>query len=487
LIIAAEIGQQLVAANNSLVSEFEELKTRQAATAAVSPSTLQSPSAVAASWSAAGDVADHSNSEDALRASKRASMSLLKSRLATGAGGGPSADRDSTVAVGELERTGDLRRQGSAKKPSAGVYEYVMDLERTNADLREQMTVAIENLRDSEKIHGKAVANLRRANVSLQEQLHSALREVRDTEQAHNKAVSSLEADLESLRLELSSTSQAAVELEVEKRRLAREKVDAIRESQIAESADTRVIHELQKRVRALEEGNASAAAGRRDAEKRLRGARAELDEARRLAAELQEQVEAAVWLREECERRGALVLELREQLEEVRSSALDSSEDRQFRAATTEAGARRAAVGPANSELSVVLQKGEADWQWSPWLSSVREKVWEADISGLQQEIADLALHRETAYVRLRTGIDDMLTVIVRALPTPIQALTTSIVGVPPPEPQVKLLMPPPPGDADGDATSAAAAADTSAAATAAAAGAEAVAAQPPPDAGSA
>ncbi|KAJ1551329.1 hypothetical protein HK405_014717 [Cladochytrium tenue] len=112
------------------------------------------------------------------------------------------------------------------------------------------MTVAIENPLDSEKIQAKAVANLRRANVSLQEQLHSALSEVRDTEYAHNKAVSSLEADLESLRLELSSTLQAAVELENEKRRLAREKVDAIRESQIAESADMRVIHELQKRVR---------------------------------------------------------------------------------------------------------------------------------------------------------------------------------------------------------------------------------------------
>ncbi|KAI9364504.1 hypothetical protein DFJ73DRAFT_809715 [Zopfochytrium polystomum] len=297
-----------------------------------------------------------------------------------------------------------------------------------STDLREQLGTAIANLQDAEKIHSRTLANLRKTNASLQDQLHSALQDVRNTEQAHNRTISALEADLESLRSELSNASIAQFELENEKKRLAREKVDAIRESQSVESADTRVIYDLQKRIRALEDANAAALASKKDAERKLKQAREDLEEAKSLAAELQERVESAVGLREECERRGALIMELKEQLEDSRTSAIDSNEAKMFQNATTVV---KRPTGPANSELSVVLQKGDQEWSWSPWLMSVREKVWERDINGLRDEIADLTQHREAAYVRLRSGIDEMLGIFVQALPTPVQAITTRVIGV--------------------------------------------------------
>ncbi|KAJ1554154.1 hypothetical protein HK405_005871, partial [Cladochytrium tenue] len=409
LIIAAEIGQQLVAANKSLASEYEELRKR----------------------AADGRLDGRSSpprSPEAIRAGKKASLSLRQSGLMLA---NPD-DMDEPSPVTSPISSAPGRKL--SRKSSNGIYEYVRDLERTSADLREQLAVAIANLQDSEKIHMKNIAQLRQSNTALKEDLHTALRDVRNAEQAHNRTVSSLETDLEKLRSELSSTSLAALKLEGEKKKLAREKVDAIRESQDAESADSRVIYELQQKVRSLEDANSAAIAGRRESEKRLKQAREELDATRKLVAELQEQVEATVWLRKECERRGALVMELKEQLEEVRSSALDSSEDRMFQdatVATDEASLlrRRAAM---NTELSLVLQKGGMEWQWTPWLTNVRDKVWERDINGLKDEIADLAAHREVAYVHLRASIDEMLTILVQALPESFQAITTRVVGIP-------------------------------------------------------
>ncbi|KAJ1544354.1 hypothetical protein HK405_008717, partial [Cladochytrium tenue] len=412
LIIAAEIGQQLVAANKSLASEYEELRKR----------------------AADGRLDGRSSpprSPEAIRAGKKASLSLRQSGLML-------ANPDDMDEPGPITSPiSSAPGRKLSRKSSNGIYEYVRDLERASADLREQLAVAIANLQDSEKIHMKTIGQLRQSNSALKDDLHTALRDVRNAEQAHNRAVSSLETDLEKLRSELSSTSLAALKLEGEKKKLAREKVDAIRESQDAESADSRVIYELQQKVRSLEDANSAAIAGRRESEKRLKQAREELDATRKLVAELQEQVEATGWLRKECERRGALVMELKEQLEDVRSSALDSSEDRMFQDATVATVAtdeasllrRRAAM---NTELSLVLQKGGMEWQWTPWLTNVRDKVWERDINGLKDEIADLAAHREVAYVHLRASIDEMLTVLVQALPESFQAITTRVVGIP-------------------------------------------------------
>ncbi|KAJ3195609.1 hypothetical protein HDU67_004314, partial [Dinochytrium kinnereticum] len=142
LIIAAEIGQQLVAANTSLVSEYEALLNRTShtpspATTTTTTTTTTTPRVPPAQSSA-------------VRASKRASMSLSMSRLDGRSGGGgeedvgvvqqerapgapPVAEEGAGVGglVGEAALVGEGVRV--KRKSSNGIYEYVSNLERANA------------------------------------------------------------------------------------------------------------------------------------------------------------------------------------------------------------------------------------------------------------------------------------------------------------------------------------------------------------------
>ncbi|KAI8845573.1 hypothetical protein BC829DRAFT_445650 [Chytridium lagenaria] len=432
LIIAAEIGQQLVAANTSLVSEYKDLLSRGPET--TSPRTIPIPK-----HSYHHEPPSSPSSEPAaLKASKRASMNLSMSRLdiedvvMDGQPGTPpsnedvrtlnSVPEDGEGKVGGMAGGSEGRTERSIKrKSSTGVYEYVASLERANAELREQLTVAVQNLQDADRVHKSTVTSLRRANSNLQDQLRSTLQDLRDAERSHGTAVASLEADLEHLRSDLSSASIAAQELESERRRLIRERHEAAREAQGVEMTDTMTIQDLQKRLRDCEGELVTARTGRREAERKFRGAMGEVERLRESYLRLEEGAREIDGLKEVCGRLEVENGELREQLEEMRVRWMDRSDV----VALQQGGAR--------GELAMVLAEatGKPEWEWTPWLTSIRNKCWDRDISGLREEIDNLREHRVQAYQRLRSEMDVMMTSIVAVLPTPLQTITTRVVGI--------------------------------------------------------
>jgi chromosome segregation ATPase len=217
----------------------------------------------------------------------------------------------------------------------------------------------------------------------------------------------------------------AAQELESEKRRLIRERTEVMKESHSMEVSDSMEIFKLQKRIRELESSQTTLAANKKDLERKLKNVKDELDETRMAFEEAREKIETAVLMREEFERRGALMVELRDQLEEYRAYTESAINDGILDG--------RKQPRPAPTELSVILKRdGTGEWEWTPWLTNIREKAWQRDIKGLREEIDDLTQHRQQAYTKLRTELDTVVTHLVSYMPSPIKAITTRVVGIP-------------------------------------------------------
>ncbi|KAJ3115795.1 hypothetical protein HDU96_011073 [Phlyctochytrium bullatum] len=491
LIIAAEIGQQLVAANTSLVNEYEELLTRTQSINAMSvprtapappphhhhharsPATSRRPSRVASPTDAASAAPDFTTAA-ALRASKRASMSLEMSRLAledaavvasvaneeTGAGGEGGAAEVGVAAVGGMigavetsaeevqEVAKAIRRVSREWKTSPeALCEYVATLETVNAELRDQLTVAVQNLQDAECVRRRTHATLHRANADLQRQLRATLQDLRDAERSHADSVSRLEQDLDRLRAELSSTSMAAQELDAERRRLLKERQEAQRERLEVESHDMATIEGLAAKLSETETEAASLRVGRREAERRNRALAEENERLRLEVARLEEGRAEDGKLRAECDRLEALVAEMRDQLEEQRLCLVDRREE-EILTRGPGAGADRASgvttagemvgrvVAEADGRVAdasmMMVNSSKPGWEWTPWLNSVKNKCWDRDISGLTHEIDNLRKHRVAAYQRLRSEMDVMMGSLVSVLPASIQSITTRVVGIP-------------------------------------------------------
>ncbi|KAJ3192860.1 hypothetical protein HK101_005837 [Irineochytrium annulatum] len=484
LLIAAEIGQELVTANTSLVSEYESLLTRSALTAnpLTAPATPERRSSATTPTTEPIDIASSSRapssppaSEQALRASKRASMSLTMSRLATAEAGGTVTPLPDVTEVGEgaegadgegppvAEGEGDpaaatatapgpqagASRRSKRRTNSINMYEYVASLERSNADMKEQLNVAIQNLQDAEKVHHRSLTSLRRTNTTLQSQLQAALEDLRDAERHHGRSVSQLESDLDALRSELSSASLAAQELEQQRRRLMLEKKEAMRESASVELSDTKAIQDLGKRLRETEAELATQRGGRKEAERRCRQLRDEMDAVRARLAEAEEAAGHAEAAREECERRGRVIEEMKEQIEVLREGFERVKEEGAFEEASgavVSAAERKKRWDAVGDQLALVLaERREESWEWGTWITRVRSKTWERDVEGLRQEIGDLQAHRVEAYTRLQKEIETMMSSIVSVLPQSLQSLTTRVVGIPSSPPTAKLPPPTP------------------------------------------
>ncbi|KAJ3103315.1 hypothetical protein HDU96_009297, partial [Phlyctochytrium bullatum] len=469
LIIAAEIGQQLVAANTSLVSEYEELLARTATgtTSPTSPPASKpiqiprtthampiatttppsTPPTPHADLSSSPTIPAPFTTAAAVKASKRASLSLSMSRLAlTVPPPTPAAD---IVPDPEPEPgTAPDPKPRTAGAP-ASITDYVSSLERANADLRAQLTVAVQNLADADRVHARSLAQLRRHNAKLQDQLRATLQDLRDAERSHGAAVAGLEADLEKLRADLGSAAMVAQELEGERRRAVRERVEAVREAQGVEIEDTRTIQELRARLRECEGELAGARVGRKEAERRMRVAVEEVERLREANGVLEEKAEEVTGLRAECARLEAVVAEMREQLEEQRDERVEREVLSLQSGGVAAKGERVRLEKGKDGEMAVVLAGSPQQWEWTPWLNSIKSKCWDRDIQGLTaevtfsfsfgtgltengQQIDNLRQHRVEAYQRLRSEMDVMMGTLVSVLPTSIQSITTRVVGIP-------------------------------------------------------
>ncbi|KAJ3410714.1 hypothetical protein HDV05_003460 [Chytridiales sp. JEL 0842] len=469
LIIAAEIGQQLVTTNAALLTENENLLARiqdlshdhQKPSSESSPNDTQSnnnnyerrnhqPSTGAKQEGTPPTSPPlNSPSRSAVKASKKASLSLSMSRLAMTEL--EKAEPVSYIANSEEddeeESEEDLatRAKKTLKRTSSSssIYDYVTNLERSNSDLRAQLSVALANLQDAEQIHSRSLSHLRRTNTDLQNQLHQALRDLRDAEQAHTRSVRTLEADLESLRGDFTDATLAAHQLQLEKSKLLKTHAEVIKDSHSMELSDSLEISKLQARIRELETAQSTLQGQKKDLERKVRNVYEELEEMRTAFEEARGKVEAAVRMREEFERRGALVNELREQVEGFRSY-VEALEGEGSSLLNDDSGRpifpqllKPSHHSTNTTELSIYLKNdGTGEWEWTPWLQNVRDKAWQRDIRGLREEIDDLTKHRQQAYTKLKTGIDLMVTSIASYMPSPIKAITTRVVGIPAPTP---------------------------------------------------
>ncbi|KAI8998181.1 hypothetical protein BC832DRAFT_595232 [Gaertneriomyces semiglobifer] len=413
LTLAAEIGQQLVAANNALLHEYQDLVNRSKATPPTSPTVTPPPTSY------------HTNLYSSRALARRPSRTSLRS---------DSSGSSSHVLTLHKQR-------------SNGTLNYVNSLERANADLRAQLDVLEANLRDAERIHRHTVSNLRRANAGLQDQLRNTLQDLRDVEVAHARANATLERDLDQLRNELQATAQSAAELEVDRRRLIREQAEARKDTKDIEDSDQQIIDGLQNRVKELEEENARLLSGKKESERRCMMQKVELEELGAHAEQLQKEVEESRGLREHLTHLSTVVEELHGQLEDMRAIHIGIMEEEMSTAditACTEQSLR------SFEEESLMIHterltpaKEHPNWEWTEWVERTRTRCWELDVAGLRQEITDLRTHREEAYDRVRNNLRYCTQTVVQCIPRPIASLASiasSVINTVVPRPVVGL-----------------------------------------------
>ncbi|TPX72935.1 hypothetical protein SpCBS45565_g00257 [Spizellomyces sp. 'palustris'] len=407
LTLAAEIGQQLVAANNSLMTEYQDLVNRT--------KSLQQLNVQAPQYGSRASLRGGSLRSLARRRSK-ASLSI---DLVAASEPSLSSDSPTSTTAPSLSR-----------RRSIGTLEYVNSLERANTDLRAQLDVLEANLRDAERIHRQTVSNLRRNNASLQDQLRATLQDLRDAEAGHARVVSNFERDLDQLRNELQATAQAAAELEVDRRRLLREHAEVRRDTKELEQTDQEIMQDLGRRVRDLETENAKLLVAKKESDRRCAMQRIELEELTVHAKELEAKVAETEGLKDEYARQSRVVDELREQLEDIRASDMEHFEEEMAFGGVTGIDEEDENEPYQGSTVRGVdsghLTSRKQDWEWTKWIERTRTRCWELDMAGLRDEIADLRAHREEAYSRLRSTLESCTRQVVDHTQRPITSLAS-------------------------------------------------------------
>ncbi|KAI9101297.1 hypothetical protein DFS34DRAFT_465092 [Phlyctochytrium arcticum] len=428
LTLAAEIGSQLVAANTSLLTEYQELAIRN--------KSLQQQVS----------LQQLSTTSSAIRSSPRtAYRSLARSRSKnslTSAESDPSSSPSSTDGSQRVPR-----------RRSIGTIEYINNLERANTDLRAQLDVLEANLRDAERMHRQNMTNLRRTNAGLQDQLRATLQDLRDAEASHARTVSNLERDLDQLRNDLQATALTAAELEDDKRRLLREHAEVRRDTRNLEQNDDKIIEQLNKRVIELEGDNAKLLLRHRDVERRSSMQRVELEELGKHAEELESRAENADLLRQENSRLQIVIEETRQQLEDLRAREIErferemaslsvNREDDTLLMESLPPPSLMIAEPSTHLAVRTTAEKNR-EWEWTKWIERTSQRCWEIDIAGLKNEIADLREHRSQAYLRVKNTVELCTHEVIERTPRPISSLAnfaTSIINKVTPTPVVNL-----------------------------------------------
>jgi hypothetical protein len=156
LIIAAEIGQQLVDANAALSAEYEEILSRtqqqehQQSKGSNSSSESSATTNAATPNSTSIDLEQKdtpptsppssSPARSAVAASKRASMSLSMSRLAMTELEKAEGKESFVSNGGDDADSEDFKKV--KRKSSSGIYDYVTSLERSNAGMYHELNLA---------------------------------------------------------------------------------------------------------------------------------------------------------------------------------------------------------------------------------------------------------------------------------------------------------------------------------------------------------
>ncbi|KAI9347666.1 hypothetical protein BDR26DRAFT_854536 [Obelidium mucronatum] len=122
--------------------------------------------------------------------------------------------------------------------------------------------------------------------------------------------------------------------------------------------------------------------------------------------------------MRQEFERRGTLIIQLKEQVEDLHLRIQEKSEN-------------------DNEPLTPPTQpvNYNKDWEWTPWLESVKTKAWDRNLTGLREEVEELRTHRIEAYNKLKEQMDQAMVSFVDRLPETVKVgvgKVASAVGVP-------------------------------------------------------
>ncbi|KAJ3072320.1 hypothetical protein HDU98_003829 [Podochytrium sp. JEL0797] len=272
-----------------------------------------------------------------------------------------------------------------------------------------------KKLRETEKQADRQIQSLTRQTQSLTTDLRAALQDHRKSELDHAKQVRLLEDDLEELRSELVARANAATAAAV----VGGKAVKKDSHSDDADLEDRQL--EAEMKVKELEAELESLTVWKKEAETTIKQTTSALqDSLLRLHAQ-DDRLQAAAAMRQEFETRGTLIVQLKEQVEDLhlRLQTLEAGDD-----VTIE-------MDPATAR-SLAYNK---DWEWTPWLESVKTKAWDRNLSGLKEEVEELRLHRIEAYNRLKEQMDQTIVSFVDRLPDSVKqgvGKVAAVVGVP-------------------------------------------------------
>ncbi|KAJ1550183.1 hypothetical protein HK096_008289 [Nowakowskiella sp. JEL0078] len=410
--LAAQFGQQLIESNNFLSAEYENLSKR---VKRLTPALMV--------------VSKLAGSVDSIRIAEQ----YLDDSDVTWV---QSSDHQIQL---EAESSLNIQKNQSALITKENMYDKITYLEQMNTDLRENLELTMANFRESEERNNETVVALRKSNNKLSEQLRTTLSDLRDAEQSHCRSVANLEEDLDTLRKELTETTQFALDLDAEKRRLLREKHHQEKENKSTEISDQQEIRKLNERIQKMENENKKLTREKRDAERKRDAVREEVQKVTTRLSELEQEAKQSQNLTRVIDEQQQLIFEMREHMEETVHLYDAAVNELAFRGLpfptrnTNYKVTRTIASNPDEMQMIVRQQQTidpeTGEWHLGKWVERSGQRMWEFDLHGLIQEIDDLRQHRAEAFVRVRRTVDDLLTSVVDRLPPGlIKGITTKV-----------------------------------------------------------
>ncbi|KAJ3350668.1 hypothetical protein HDU83_009491 [Entophlyctis luteolus] len=292
----------------------------------------------------------------------------------------------------------------------------------SGGDDESEVAVLKRRLRETEKNADRQIQALNRQTQTLTQDLRAALNDHKRSEAEHAKQVRMLEADLEALMAQVGSSksdSAAAVAASNVTTAFATSSVAAV-----TATSDDETILQISK----LQDELAQLNQWKVDAEKTIATTTATLQESIVRLHDQEDRLQAAASMRQEFERRGTLIIQLREQVEDLRAR-LDSAAQEEVENGGVTPAADGRSLAKVNSDI----------WEWTPWLENVKYKAWERDLAGLREEVEDLRRHREEAYNKLKAEMDAYMLKFVDSLPESVKlgvgkvvnAVTVPLAGI--------------------------------------------------------
>jgi DNA repair exonuclease SbcCD ATPase subunit len=207
------------------------------------------------------------------------------------------------------------------------IFQYLIALEKTNAQLQNQLDVAHGNLKDSDISHTKAIDASRQLNETLQERVFQTMSSFKKAETDHTLQIKSLESDIEYLRTQLESVLANADDLARKKDQLAKEKTEILRETRNLELNDQQLIENLNHKITDLEAENQKLKSINMELNEKTDTQSNELKECWDRIQELHSELQTSRELQNMYEEQQMVIEELRSQLELVRDQCQHLSE----------------------------------------------------------------------------------------------------------------------------------------------------------------